>query len=78
MKRKLLKAGAVAGLMGVTPRTLENWAADPADDFPKPVTRNGKFYWVESEVDDYIERMVEARDAEWAKIRKALQAANSA
>ena len=61
-KRRFLKAGAVAERMGVSTKALERRANDPMDSFPKPIKRYGKNYGVESEVDAYIEAMVEKRD----------------
>lgn len=71
--RRTIKAGKVAAIVGVTTRTLENWAADPTDDFPKPVRRKGKLYYDEKEVAEYQEGDFEARDKEQARIREMMR-----
>lgn len=42
--RRLISTGKVAGKMGVSNKTRENWANNPTDNFPKPVRKNNRMY----------------------------------
>lgn len=70
MRRKLIKTGVVASRLGVSTKTIEKWANDIEDDFPKPVRKNNRMYWDEREVDAYIERMFAQRDQQQVRIRR--------
>lgn len=71
---RFLRPGEVAERMGVTVRTLETWAGDPTDDFPKPVRKpGGKYRYVESDIEGYQKRLIEKRDREQKSLREAVR-----
>lgn len=53
-------------------------AGDAASDYPKPVKIGGKTLWLESEVDEYIQRKIEDfRTAPTGKRETAIKAAKA-
>jgi predicted DNA-binding transcriptional regulator AlpA len=73
-RRRLLVASEVAQIRGCSVRSLKRYAVDPDDDFPKPILDAGHLKWVESDIDEWLERRLAARDKEQAAVRRVLRA----
>lgn len=74
-RKRLLKASAVAEMRGCSVTSLKRYAADPADDFPKPIIDQGHMKWVEGEVTAWLAGREAERDEQWQGIHEVFQKA---
>lgn len=61
---KLIPTRQAATRYGVTIRSIDRWAADPAVGSPTPVKINTWNYFDAAELDEFDRRRVQARHAE--------------
>ncbi|MBM9511677.1 helix-turn-helix transcriptional regulator [Desulfogranum marinum] len=60
MKEKVFRRGDVLAMFGVGRTTLHSWLTN--DLFPRPVKIGGTNYWLDSDLDKWIDAQVKVRD----------------
>lgn len=61
MTEQIIKLKAVSSTFEMSPSSIYRKAADPDDDFPKPIKLGKRSSgWLKSELDDWVARRVEA------------------
>jgi len=65
MSGNLISIGRAAKKVGTSTRSLkpDRWLGDPELEFPDPTVINGRHYWFEDEIDQWLTSRARARRA---------------
>ena len=62
----LLPKRGVARKIGVNERSVDRYTDDPTYarlNFPRPAEINGRRFWIEDEIESWVQQAIRARDA---------------